>query len=71
MTPPVPYPWTLAELSDLYRRLLVRLEKVEGAMSQIRAERTRDTTLLPTWRDVQELKAEIDRLRKRLDATGS
>jgi hypothetical protein len=71
MTPRVPYPWTLAELSDLYRRLVVRLEKLEGAMSQIRAEQTRDTTLLPTWRDVQELKAEIDRLRKRLDATGS
>jgi hypothetical protein len=58
---------SLARLLDLYLRLAARVEKLDGAVKQLLAERTRDTNLLPTWKGVQGLRGEIDRLRKKID----
>jgi len=60
-------PPTVARLYDLHLRLFAYVEKLDGLVKQLLAERTRDTTLLPTWKDVQELRTDIDRLQKKID----
>jgi polyhydroxyalkanoate synthesis regulator phasin len=67
MNTPGQYRPTIAQLYDLHLRLVARVEKLDGSVKQLLVERTRDTTLLPTWKDVQELRADIDRLQKKID----
>jgi hypothetical protein len=60
--PPAP-----EDLPELYLDVLARLEKLEGKVFQLLSEGTRDGLLRPTWRDVQEIRADIDQLREEID----
>jgi hypothetical protein len=43
------------------------VDKLEGAVRQLLAEQTRDASILPTWKDVQGLRLDVERLQKKLD----
>ncbi len=61
--PPPPGP---EDLARLYLDLRARLERLEGTVSQLCAERTRDGLLRPTWRDLEALRNDIARLERML-----
>jgi hypothetical protein len=58
-----PQPPAPEDLPELYLALKAHVEKLEGMVRQMSAEGTRATLDRPTWRDMQELRAEIERLR--------
>jgi hypothetical protein len=58
-----PEPPAAEDLPKLYLALLRRVERLEGALRQLWSDGVRDN-LRPTLRDIQEIKADIDRLRK-------
>jgi hypothetical protein len=62
--PPAP-----EELSTLYLALAANVEKLEGMVRQLMAERTHSDITTPTWKDYQEIKADIDRLRAAINNT--
>ena len=66
MTKPHPHLPAPEDLPRLYLGLRVRIERLEGNVSQFLAEKTKDTLVRPTWRDLEQLKAEITRLQARL-----
>jgi hypothetical protein len=57
---PLPAP---EELPALYVNLLATVERLEGMVQQLLAEGNHSRLTMPTWRDFQELKADVDRLR--------
>jgi len=64
MTPEPHQPPSAEDLLELYRRLKNRVEKLEGAVQQIKSEGTHDALTRPTWRDLDALKNDIARLEK-------
>ena len=54
-----PPPIALQDLEELYRRLVGRLDRLEGTVRQLLAEGTRDTLDRPSWRDIDELRKQI------------
>jgi len=56
-------PPPLDAIPELYLRLVRRVEKLEGQVNQVLAERTSDTSLHLALRDVQELRSEFQKLR--------
>ena len=63
MTRPRPQPPAPEELPILYLALVTKVERLEGMVRQLLAERTHTQITSPTWRDFQEIKADMDRLR--------
>ena len=51
-------------LPELYLHLVRRVEKLEGNVKQLLAERTHDANAHATVRDVQALKADIQEIRR-------
>jgi hypothetical protein len=58
---PLPAP---EDLPRLYLTLTRKVEWMEGAVRQLLAESARDHLLRPTWKDLQDLQAEVARLRQ-------
>jgi len=63
MTKSKPLPPAPEDLPALYLALATQVEKLEGMVRQLMAERTHSQITAPTWKDFQEIKADIDRLR--------
>jgi hypothetical protein len=59
---------SVEDLEELYLRLKVRVERLEGTVRQFQAEHTRDALPRPTWTDVQALKKDIAALQKQIAA---
>jgi len=59
-------PPPLEALPQLYLRLLRRVEKIDGQLQQLLAERTRNTTAHATIHDVQSLWEAIAEIRSLL-----
>ena len=53
---------SVEDLEELYLRLKVRVERLEGTVRQFQAEHTRDVLPRPTWADMEALKKDIARL---------
>jgi len=71
MTKPRPQPPAPEELPALYLALAAKVERLEGMVRQLLAERTHSQIMTPTWRDSQEIGADIDQLREAIDAKGT
>ncbi len=56
--PPAP-----EDLPALYVTLAANVERLEGMVRQLLAEGTHSQITAPTWKDFQELKADVDRIR--------
>ncbi len=63
MTKALRHPPAPEDLPELYLKLIARLEKVEGSVRQLLAERTRDSLARPTWSDLQQVQADIQELK--------
>jgi hypothetical protein len=50
-------------LPSLYVALIANVERLEGMVQQLLAEGIHSHLTAPTWRDFQELKADVDRIR--------
>lgn len=68
MTPPSPIPLSIEDLAKLYHGLNARVERLDGNVRQLLAERTRDALPRPTWRDMHDLRTDIKQLQQKLDA---
>ena len=64
MTPSPPIPPSIEDLARLYHGLNARVERLDGNVRQLLAERTRDALPHPTWQDVEALKKDIARLER-------
>lgn len=62
MTPSPHLPQSLEELADLCHALSRTVERLEGNVAQLLAERTRDALPRPTWRDLEAIKKDVQRL---------
>ena len=62
MTPAHRLPPAPEDLPELYLKLVERLDRLEGTVRQSMAEGTRDALERPTWRDVDALKKDIERI---------
>ena len=71
MTRPSPQPPAPEELPALYRALVTKVEKLEGMVQQLLAEKTHTQITSPTWRDFQEIKVDMDRLRAAVNGNGT
>lgn len=68
MTPDLPYTPSIEELAELYHLLKQNVERIDGHVKQLLAERTHGTLHTPTWRDIDALKKDIAELQKQLAA---
>jgi hypothetical protein len=68
MTTPPDHILPIEELATLYHRLNARVERLDGNVRQLLAERTRDALPRPTWRHVEAIKKDIADLQKRVAA---
>jgi len=71
MTRPRPQPPAPEELPPLYLALATKVEKLEGMVRQLLAEKTHTQITSPTWRDFQEIKVDMDRLRAAVNGKGT
>jgi len=67
MTKPRPRLPAPEDLPALYLALATKVERLEGLVRQLLAERTHSQITAPTWKDFQEIKADIDRLRAKIN----
>jgi len=67
MTKPRPRLPAPEDLPPLYLALATKVERLEGLVRQLLAERTHSQITAPTWKDFQEIKADIDRLRAKIN----
>ena len=63
-----PIPPSIEDLAEFYRGLSTRVDRLDGNVRQLLAERTRDALPHPTWRDVEALKKDIVDLQKTIAA---
>jgi hypothetical protein len=71
MTRPRPQPPAPEELPALYLALVTKVERLEGMARQLLAEKTHSHIMSPTWKDFQEIKADVDRLRVAISGKGT
>jgi hypothetical protein len=57
----------LEELPALYLALATKVERLEGMVRQLLAEKTHTQITSPTWQDFQEIKADMDRLHAKIN----
>ena len=65
MNTPSPAPST-EDLYEFYKSLKQRVDRIDGEVKQLLAERTRGTLTTPTWRDLDAMKKDVAELEKRL-----
>jgi len=60
-----PLPPAPGDLPELYLALVRRLERLEGHMQQLRAQRNAAVIGRPTWRDLEPIQKDIRRLKEK------
>lgn len=63
-------PPALEDLPELYADLIAYLEKLEGAIKQLRAQATAATLNRVTRRDLEPIQNDIERLKEKLELGG-
>lgn len=63
-------PPALEDLPELYADLIAYLDKLEGAVKQLRAQATAATLNRVTWRDLEPIQSDIQCLKEKLGLTG-
>ena len=59
------------DAAELYASLTRRIERLEGHVQQLLAERTSHTLVTPTWGDIETIKKDIARLQDTQNALNS
>ena len=59
MTPSPHFPQSLEELAAFCHDLSRAVERLEGNVRQLLADRTRDALPRPTWRDLEAMKNDL------------
>lgn len=68
MTPSPSLPPSIEELAAFCHALTRTVERLEGNVRQLLADRTRDALPRPTWRDLEAIKKDIAHLQKSVAA---
>jgi hypothetical protein len=68
MIPSPHLPPSIEDLHELFLRLKAKVERLDGTVRQLLAERTRDALPRPTWWDVEALKKAVAELQKEVAA---
>lgn len=71
MTPSPHLPQSLEELAAFCHALSRTVERLDGHVRQLLADRTRDALPQPTWRDLETLKKDIAELQTMITANRS
>jgi hypothetical protein len=70
MIPAPRQPPSIEELAEFCGVLKRRVERLEGNVRQLLADRTRNALPQPTWRDIEALRADLRRLSQIVETSG-